>query len=136
VHRTLAVPVQANGASLLLASEQCPMAYVNQGASAAQRNMQIAAPCTAFSSADQPAYQYVPCVVATSDKRGIAAGEEILTDYGWKPKDLQRLTATYTRYLAEQSRLLLGSHCQPVDVHSHRYVPPHTRILAHAGTGR
>lgn len=101
VHRCINVPLQANGASLLLASEQCPMAYMNDGLSAVRRNAAIQVPETSFSEADQPAYQYLPCVVRTHDGRGIAQGEEILTDYGWDPSQLKAHTATYTKYLAK-----------------------------------
>lgn len=97
IHRCLAVPDQEHGATLLMASEQCPMAYMNHGDSAAVRNVRIAVPATAFSCRDQPAYQYVPCVVCTSHGRGIAKGDEILTTYEWATADLAKLTARFAR---------------------------------------
>ena len=80
VHRCVRVAQQETGATLLLASEQCPMAYVNHGRGSKERNAVIVFPAHRFSEQDQPAYQYLAFVVRTHDQRGIAEGEEILTD--------------------------------------------------------
>jgi hypothetical protein len=82
VFRCCSIPVQTP--SLLLASEQCPMAYVNQGASQHTTNVRIVIPEHVlvppggeFDRAT--AFQYIE-VKAT---KAIRNGEELLTWYNW-----------------------------------------------------
>jgi hypothetical protein len=98
VHRVVSVPLQASGASLLLASQQCPIAYINQGRI---NNVAIEFPKHAFSDVDRPPYQYIRFVVRTQGKQGVPPGEEFTTDYGWSLPALRKLTTQYSIHLAK-----------------------------------
>jgi hypothetical protein len=104
VHRCIAVPMLECGAGLLLGSAQCPMAYINQGNTAAETNIVLDFPEHAFSAEDRPPHQYLPLVVRTQHGQGIAEGHELLTTYGWDPKELRKLTMQYVKGLARQSQ--------------------------------
>ena len=100
-YRCVAVPMQSDGASLLLASEQCPAAYINQGEEA-DINVEIQFPQHAFSEDDQPAYQYLPVCA----RQGIAEGQELLTSYGYKltaPQPAQSARRSGRHTLTESS---------------------------------
>jgi len=129
IHRCVAVPYQEHGATLLLASEQCPMAYMNHGDTAAARNVRIAVPATAFSWRDQPAYQYVPCIVRTSHGRGIAAGDELLTNYEWTTADLNRLTARFAKQHDTRS-IVLAQYAAHTHTHTHTHTQQHRGAVA------
>jgi hypothetical protein len=86
--RCISVPTLACGASMLLASEQCPMTFINQGDAYdddLEVNVEIRIPAHQFEPQADPhpnAFQYLPFVAT----RYINAGEELFTDYGWKPE--------------------------------------------------
>lgn len=99
VYRCLEVPAQrASGGDHLLASEQCPMAYLNQAATAAQANVRIDFPAHAFEPGAATAYAYISCTAS----RPIAAGEELLTQYSWLGGDrsFKEAALRYSKYHA------------------------------------
>jgi hypothetical protein len=101
IHRVLSVQLQDNGASLLLASQQCPMAYINQGHGPQTNNVAIVFPKHPFDDAVHPAYKYIRFVVKTESGRGVQQGEEFTTDYGWPAQDLQKLKDLYAAHLTQ-----------------------------------
>jgi hypothetical protein len=105
INRVVTVPMQENGATLLLASQQCPMAYINQGHDAATNNVKIVFPAHAFDAEiDKPAYKYIKLVVETQDGRGIKLGDEFTTSYGWKASELAKLKTLYAAHVARLSK--------------------------------
>jgi hypothetical protein len=110
IQRVLSVPMQSNGASLLLASEQCPIAYINQGHGAATNNVELESPSGAF-DADAPrstAYQYMRAVVRTVDGRGVQRGEEFTTNYNWKAANLEEMKELYAVHLSQLNKTKVG----------------------------
>jgi hypothetical protein len=98
IFRCLAVPMQdVRGGDHLLASEQCPMAYVNQAAKEVA-NLKILFPKEGFEQGAPNAYAHV-AFVAT---RPIATGEELLLQYAWEngSKLIQEATKRYNKYRA------------------------------------
>ena len=114
IHRALSVPMLSNGASLLLVSEQCPIAYINQGHGAPTNNVELQHPEYVF-DADCPrstAYQYMAlrAVVRTADGRGVQRGarEEFTTCYNWNPRNLQEMKESYAAYLNQLNKTKVG----------------------------
>jgi len=109
IHRVVTVAMQDNGASLLLASQQCPMAYINQGHAAATNNVKIVFPKHPFDPAtEKPAYKYIQFVVKTESGEGVRKGDEFTTDYGWNAENLPKLKELYTTYLKQLSKARPG----------------------------
>jgi hypothetical protein len=108
IHRVVSVELQDNGASLLLASQQCPMAYINQGHGPQTNNVDIVFPDDPFDDTVHPAYTYIRFVVKTSDGAGVAPGEEFTTSYGWSPKALNDLKSLYVAHLTQLSKARPG----------------------------
>jgi len=108
IYRSLSVPVQSNGATLLMASQQCPMAYINQGHGEATNNVDIIHPKYPFDSAVQPAYKYVEFVVKTKDGQGVSTGEELTTNYGWNKQYLQELRSLYAIHVKQLGKTRPG----------------------------
>jgi hypothetical protein len=112
IHRALSVPLQANGADMLLASQQCPAAYINQGHGPETNNVELVTPSEAFDDATSPAraYGYMRVVVRTADGRGVRRDEELTTQYNWQPEAMQRLQELYAAHLNQlhHARTLRG----------------------------
>lgn len=104
IHRVIGVPAQPETeADMLLASEQCPVAYINQGDGQGADNVQIVVPLEAFDP-DTPAscaYRYLPFVVRTQDQRGVSMHEEFTTQYHWGAGVMEQLKAKYVKHLAQ-----------------------------------
>lgn len=103
IYRCVAVPLQdpQQGGDHLLASEQCPMAYVNQ-ASRELANIDIQFPAKAFQPGAADAYSHVSFIA----RRSINAGDELLTEYQWKNADtaFKEVVRRYNRYRADLAR--------------------------------
>jgi len=110
IHRALSVPPQSNGASLLLASQQCPIAYINQGHDASTNNVEFRFPDEPFENIAPrgSAFRYFSVIVKTCDGRGVRRGEEFTTDYGWSPAYLEHLKMLYSNHLAQLSKARAG----------------------------
>jgi hypothetical protein len=110
IHRVLDVPMQSNGAALLLASEQCPIAYINEGHGAATNNVELQHPGDAFDAdcSQATAYQYYRAVVRTADGRGVQRGEEFTTNYNWAAANFQEMKESYATYLGQLNRTKAG----------------------------
>jgi hypothetical protein len=111
IMRVMEVPTQQNGASLLLASQQCPAAYINQGVDEETCNVQIVAPTDRFDSGCpvSSAYQYIEFRVHTQTGQGVNAGEEFQVDYGWDSKQLQQARQLYLAHIAHLRKARPGS---------------------------
>jgi len=99
LYRCLSVPMQsAHGGDHLLASEQCPMAYINESAASELANVQIVFPEDAFVPGEITSYAHIACRAS----RDIAAGEELLTQYAWQgaPRLYEEASRRYCRYHA------------------------------------
>lgn len=103
IHRGLSVPLQEDGASYLVASQQCPAAYINQGHAEETCNVKFNVPTHAFdcSTPVDRAYRYLEVVVHTANGRGVDALDEFTVDYGWKPEVFAELKLRYADYLAQ-----------------------------------
>jgi hypothetical protein len=110
IHRALTVPMQSNGATMLLASEQCPIAYINQGHGAATNNVELEYPTDAFDTdcSQATAYRYYRAVVRTADGRGVQQGEEFTTNYHWAAENFQEMKENYATYLGQLNRTKVG----------------------------
>lgn len=110
IHRALTVPMQSNGATTLLASEQCPIAYINQGHGAATNNVELEHPEDAFDAdcSQATAYRYYRAVVRTADGRGVQQGEEFTTNYHWAAENFQEMKESYATYLGQLNRTKVG----------------------------
>lgn len=104
IHRVMNVIMPPNGCDLLLASQQCPMAYINQGHGVGTNNVEIRFPQHPFDAATPRAYQYIPFVVKTAAGRGVSKDEEFTTDYHWNDKTLAELKQLYAKHLAQLSK--------------------------------
>lgn len=78
----ITVDLQASGADHLLASRLCPMAYINHSANAQEYNVSLS-PDGLGQVPTSERYKYFP-IRAT---RAVVAGEELMADYHWAPKD-------------------------------------------------
>ena len=117
--RCLAVPMQnVRGVDHLLASEQCPMAYVNQAAEK-NANLKILFPEAGFEPGSPTAYAHVEFVAT----RPIAIGEELLVQYAWENGDtlIQEATKRYNRFRASLAQ------------RPHDDLSPFDRLRAHDG---
>ena len=102
VFRCLAIPMQTtHGGDHLLASEQCPMAYINDGPPQLA-NVSIVFPQQAFVQGDPASYAYLACVA----NKNIAVGDELITQYSWTNGDglIQVAVRRYDKYCARLSQ--------------------------------
>lgn len=80
----IAVDQLANGCDRLLASRQCPMAYINHTDSSGAANVSLDATMLEQLSDDVAVrYKHIPIRCT----RRVARGEELLSQYGWSPAD-------------------------------------------------
>jgi ectoine hydroxylase-related dioxygenase (phytanoyl-CoA dioxygenase family) len=99
--RCISIPPQESGASYLLASEQCPMTFVNHGDHENQRNATIAVSEYRLEPAEDHNSLEHAVIRAT---RRITVGEEILVDYNFSAQMWSRIRGL-TRTANKQQQL-------------------------------
>jgi hypothetical protein len=113
IRRVMEVPAQQNGASFLIGSQQCPVAYINQCFSSSTFNVEIVPPEDRIDvghDSASSAYQYIVFRVRTELGRGVDAGEEFQVDYRWAAEDMQKQQALYAAYLTQLKKRRHGIH--------------------------
>jgi len=112
IQRLVEVPPQQNGACMLLASQQCPIAYINQGFAQETYNVEMVAPQDRFDGArasTASAYQYMEFRVRTQQQQGIHAGEEFQVNYHWEKKEIEQAQKVYLAHLAQLRKARPGT---------------------------
>jgi hypothetical protein len=112
IQRVMEVPPQQNGAALLLASQQCPMAYINQGYSTETYNVEIVPPPDYFDggrASKASAYQYIEFRVRTPRRQGVNQGEEFQVDYHWSKSQMAKAQKAYLAHLAQLRKARPGT---------------------------